>query len=184
MNNYYIYCHIRKDTRRPFYIGKGIFNRAFDKKMRNKHWHNIVKKHGYEVVILVDNISEDKAFELERLFIKNIGLKNLCNMTTGGEGISGLRHSKETRQKMSESRKGKPKSEEHKRKIAKAKLGKFNTKLSIQISQYSKSGEFIKTWPSSAEAERNLNIARQTITNCCKGKRKSAGGFIWKYVNN
>ena len=49
------------------------------------------------------------------------------------------------------------------------------------ILQYSKSGEFIKELPSSREAERILGIANQHIIACCKGKRKSSGGFVWRY---
>lgn len=49
------------------------------------------------------------------------------------------------------------------------------------ILQYSKSGDFIREWKSAAEVERMLGIANSHIIACCKGKRKSAGGFIWKY---
>lgn len=52
-------------------------------------------------------------------------------------------------------------------------------KQSIPILQFSKSGEFIKEWPSLSEAYRQLGI--QHICQCCKGRRKSAGGFVWRY---
>ena len=52
---------------------------------------------------------------------------------------------------------------------------------SIAILQYSKSGEFIKEWPSSREVKRVLGINNSHIIQCCKGRYKSAGGFIWKY---
>ena len=54
-------------------------------------------------------------------------------------------------------------------------------KLSIQILQFAKSGEFIKEWPSAMEAQRQLGIACSNICKCCKGKLKSAGGFVWRY---
>ena len=60
----------------------------------------------------------------------------------------------------------------------------FGTRLeriSKKILQYSKSGEFIREWQSAAEVERVLGIDNSNITKCCKGKRKSAGGFVWKY---
>ena len=53
--------------------------------------------------------------------------------------------------------------------------------LSKPILQYSKSGEFIREWQGSREAERILGIANSNIIACCKGRYKSAGGFIWKY---
>ena len=54
-------------------------------------------------------------------------------------------------------------------------------KRSIPILQFSKSGDFIKEWQSAREAQRKLGIAQQSISACCQGKLKSAGGYIWKY---
>ena len=54
-------------------------------------------------------------------------------------------------------------------------------KLSKKILQFTKSGEFIREWPSMREAERELGIARSSISCCCNGIRKSAGGYVWKY---
>ena len=52
-------------------------------------------------------------------------------------------------------------------------------KCSIPILQFTKSGEFIKEWPSVNEAGRQLGISH--ICACLKGYRKSAGGFVWRY---
>lgn len=52
-------------------------------------------------------------------------------------------------------------------------------KKSIPILQFTKSGEFIKEWPSAREAERQLGIRH--IGACCKGNLKTAGGFVWTY---
>ena len=49
------------------------------------------------------------------------------------------------------------------------------------IIQYSKDGKFIAEYPSIMEAERQTGCNNSHIGSCCKGKRKSAGGFIWKY---
>lgn len=59
--------------------------------------------------------------------------------------------------------------------------GTRNKRLSRKILQYSKSGEFIREWKSAHEVERVLKIAQTNITQCCRGKHKSAYGFIWKY---
>ena len=56
-------------------------------------------------------------------------------------------------------------------------------KLSIPILQFTKSGEFIKEWPSLAEAERKLGILHSNICSCLKGYRKFAGGFVWRYAH-
>ena len=54
-------------------------------------------------------------------------------------------------------------------------------KLSIPILQLTKSGEFIKEWQSACEAGRQLRISQSHICQCCKGRYKSAGGFMWRY---
>lgn len=47
--------------------------------------------------------------------------------------------------------------------------------------QYSLDGDFIQEWHSVAEAERATGIGRRNIGAVCNGKRKTAGGFKWKY---
>ena len=55
-------------------------------------------------------------------------------------------------------------------------------KQSIPILQLTKDGELVKEWPSTREAYRQLGI--QHICQCCKGRRKSAGGFVWRYASS
>lgn len=58
-----------------------------------------------------------------------------------------------------------------------------NPKISKQIQMLDKqTGELLATFPSLAEAERVTGIAHQSIFQCCNGKRKSAGGYIWRYA--
>ena len=58
-------------------------------------------------------------------------------------------------------------------------IGEANSK---KILQFTKSGEFIKEWQSAMEASRRLGIAQSGICRCCNGIRKSACGYVWKYV--
>ena len=59
--------------------------------------------------------------------------------------------------------------------------GTRNERISRKILQYSRSGEFIREWPSALEVERILGIANSHIIDCCRGKYKSAYGFVWRY---
>lgn len=52
-----------------------------------------------------------------------------------------------------------------------------------KINQYDLDGNFIKTWDSAKDVEIKTNIHNSAICNCCKNKRKTAGGYIWKYVD-
>lgn len=90
-----IYRHIRLDTNEVFYIGIGKERRPYSKHGRNKHWHNIVNKCGYEVQILKTDLTKEDACELESILIsyygrKDLGLGTLVNMTDGGEGVNGI----------------------------------------------------------------------------------------------
>ena len=52
------------------------------------------------------------------------------------------------------------------------------------VNQYDLDGNFIKTWDSLAEAGRAFNAKTgSNITLVCKGERKSAYGYKWKYTN-
>lgn len=51
-----------------------------------------------------------------------------------------------------------------------------------KVAQYSKGGDFIKEFNCVADASRECNIPTTNISKCCKGKRYSAGKFIWRYV--
>lgn len=54
-------------------------------------------------------------------------------------------------------------------------------KLSKNILQFTKTGNFIREWSSLHEIERQLGYYFQNISMCCCGKLKSAYGYIWKY---
>lgn len=58
--------------------------------------------------------------------------------------------------------------------------GRTNTKHSVPVLQYSKTGEFIREFPSMMEAERS-GFKCSNICKCCSGERKSHGGYIWRY---
>lgn len=61
------------------------------------------------------------------------------------------------------------------------KTGK-NHVASKNIYQFDKNNNFIKKWSSIIEASKTLNICACNITECAKGNRKTAGGYIWKYT--
>ena len=62
-----------------------------------------------------------------------------------------------------------------------APLIKKKNPLNKEVEQIDKKTlEVIKVWDSLSEVERLLNISASNISNVCKGKRKTAGGFIWR----
>ncbi len=57
----------------------------------------------------------------------------------------------------------------------------INTKASKAVVQFTKKGEYIDTYFSPKKAEAVTGIRDSSISKVCKGIRKSAGGFTWKY---
>ena len=54
---------------------------------------------------------------------------------------------------------------------------------SIPVAQLTKEGELITVYYGTREASRQTGISQGNISECCRGKLKTCGGFIWKYVN-
>ena len=81
----------------------------------------------------------------------------------------GKQHKDETKQKISKTKKNdiKNKKENH----PKAKM----------VAQF-KNGKIIKIWKYIKEAKQELKIDH--ISDCCRGVRKNAGGYEWKYICN
>lgn len=50
-----------------------------------------------------------------------------------------------------------------------------------QVDQYTKEGEWIASYSSTAEAERITGIPCKSIQHCARGERTSSHGFVWKY---
>lgn len=59
--------------------------------------------------------------------------------------------------------------------------GNHSKHLSKPILQFDKNGNYIRKWNGASEAGKALNICIQSIQKCCKLKRFSAGGYVWKY---
>ena len=65
--------------------------------------------------------------------------------------------------------------------MSRADNKRYSANKSVQMFDKS-TGELLATFPSTIEAERITLIANQSISKCCNGKLKSAGGYIWKYL--
>jgi len=138
-----VYRHRKAGTQEVFYIGIGkSMRRPYRKDSRSNMWTNYVNKYGYEVDILFNDISYERAKEIEILLIKiygrrDIGTGCLVNHTNGGDGNIGFKHTEEAKIKISEMQKGKKLSEETKKKMSETKRN--DEKLKEQIRNLAKS---------------------------------------------
>ena len=132
---FYVYEHWRPDTDLCFYVGKGHGKRAQRlRRGKNKHHGNIIAKLArigmcVEVRMVASGLTESEALsvEMQRIaFWRATGVV-LANLTAGGEGVSGHKHSAETRA-IIKAKRAKQKithSEETRRKIGLATKGKI-----------------------------------------------------------
>jgi len=130
--NYYIYRWIRLDTNTPFHVGKGTKNRYKNTTQRNEYFKRIFNKVPCEVEIMIYDLTEEQAFKKEIEIIKLYKSLGYCetNLTTGGTGSSGVKRSKETKELLGRTWRGKkrpPFSQEWKDNIGKAFKGKVLT---------------------------------------------------------
>ena len=174
----------------------------------NKHIFEI-KEHVEFQNELTDQQNNKILRERERYWINfyqsdSIGL----NQNRGGCGTS--KHTTESKQKISQSLKGKPKptnfgekrkkwqdSKEWKEKISVSKKGKpsplkgkdrsYKGRISPNkgkgkpIFQYDKNMNLIQEYPSILIASQTSNTPQPCISECLRGKYKTAGGYVWKY---
>lgn len=54
-------------------------------------------------------------------------------------------------------------------------------KTSKPVLQYTKNMELVAEYPSTREAARIIGISQSHISRVCIGKRKTAGGYVWKF---
>lgn len=187
-SDFYVYEHLKADTGEVFYVGKGCRKRARDKDNRSQYWLNIVKKHGFDVRYVVKDVDEEFAFlvEQERIDqLKRLGVK-LCNLTNGGEGLSGWVMPQELKEKMSKVHKGKT-IPDWQRKMASESLKKIKkTPDWIQkiVDAKSKAVICIDTgveYKSALDAHKQTGANVKSIRSACRGEYKTAGGFRWRY---
>ena len=167
MDNFYVYQYLREvDSANgaagtPYYIGKGRGKR------KTSTSRTTPKPTNPKCITLVaENLSEAKAFELEKKLISEYGRIDtgtgcLRNFTDGGEGNTGFKPSPELRALWSAQRKGNQRllgfkfSEESKKKMSDARKGK---KRSAQFCEnLSKALTGIKKSP---ETCKNISLAK------------------------
>jgi hypothetical protein len=186
----------------------GQFKRAYSVKNRNVYWNNIIKLTSYKVEILLVDLTWEQVCEKEIEFIalykKNTNGGTLCNISDGGGGgflskeinekrkqsLKGHKVSEETRIKISEKAKNRKASIETKKKMSEThKINKTGNWLeskghkngrAYKVNQYDMQGNFIKTWDCAKYAINFYNLNKTAITDCIKGRQKSAGGYVWK----
>ena len=194
-----IYCYIDKKDNQIVYVGKDSY---IDKNKRHRH-HLTSSKYNqqpinrilqnnpdrYTYQVLVWSVEDENTLNaLEVQYIRQ--LQPRFNFTEGGDGMSGFKHSEETRKKMSESQKGennpmygKTHSEETRKKISESMKEKTHSeetrkKISENNARYWQGKTHSEeTRKKMSEAQNTTGFYRVTKQkdNTCKQ------GFTWRY---
>ena len=134
-----MYAYFEPGCEKPFYIGKGKGQRAFQHTCRCRvskhrtHFYNKLRNLLHkgiqpQVVLLQENMLEAAAFELENwligFFKRGCDGGCLCNHTMGGEGCGGYKRrtpvTAQERKKRSEAQQGRQFTARHRENISKA----------------------------------------------------------------
>ena len=91
----------------------------------------------------------------------------------------GVPFTEEHRKRLSDSHRGVALSDEHKESIRRGSINKVKV---VQIDIISEKN--IKEYGSIEDASKATGIDRASISKCAHGKRKMAGGFDWKIIDN
>lgn len=177
-NNEAIYG-IKSKTTNRIYVGttKHIqfrlnkhFNELFHNRHKNKKFQKDFNDYGFEdfEIIIYNN---EYSLNAEKEKQKEIGIKNLYN-----EKISGFYITEEYRKQLSNVSKKTHKTIEYRTKISKIKTNK--------IAQYDFSFNLIKIWDSALQICEILGHTRSVILSCCNGSKKTAYGYLWRYIDD
>ena len=161
---FYVYAYLRTD-KKPYYVGKGSGYRAYVRRGRTIR----PPKDKSKIVFLRTGLTENEAFNWERFYIKHYGRIDtgtgiLRNLTDGGEGTSNP--CEEVRKK-------------HRKNSKSREASKLKTQKSVEVTRMSDGAVFVYSCVS--DASRDLNLRLGDLSNVCKGRQYSAGGFLARY---
>lgn len=182
----------------------------------NVHFYRALRKYGWDNfdIEIVETIEDNSIIELDKklyeLEIQYIASNNsyLCgyNSDKGGIGCCGMKHSDDTKRKISVSNMGKTMSQESKLKMKETALlrmtedrlerlrnlseqNAINNQKSVEAC--TKEGIAVRRFNSAKEGSLFYDVKYQSsVTKCCKNKIKYSGNFpdkskiYWKYEKN
>lgn len=195
-NPYSIYLHRNKENKKV-YIGatrqkpERRFQNGYGYMAFKDFWADIKKCgwNNFEHEILESGLSREEASEKEEYYVKKY---NSTNPKYGYNTIvGGFNPKRPDVSEMMKKRKGvnNPhfgKAAHPNTKIALLEYAKnqplgADNPCAIPAIQFTKSGEFVARYGCILDAQKTLGKKFSHISECCKGKRKSSNGYIWRY---
>lgn len=203
MNNYVVYMHVNKiDGKRYVGITSQYVNRRWKNGhgyYENEHFYRAICKYGwdaFEHIVVKAGLSRKEACEEERRLIKEYRTNDErygYNKSEGGEfPASGMRHTDETKRKMSEAHKKIVFTEERKRNMSLAAKKRGNGRTGRKgkacgcaglVRQIDiETGAVVAEYYGFYEMERITGFKKTPIQRAAKGIQKQSHGFKWEYI--
>jgi len=184
---YYVYEHIRLDNAMPFYVGKGTVKnrRANVSSSKPEAWKQIANVAGFRprIIKYFDTNEEALAFEAEiQPIYASIGI-HLVNQVKCGlpSGALGMKHTKESLEKISEASKKSWSNPEFAKKISEKSIGLRNPFADHRIHKvWHKEHGFINETNYGLRSKYNVKPAH--LSDMLNGKRFDAHG--WRLAEN
>jgi group I intron endonuclease len=174
----YIGSAINTDSRRWIHLSQLRKNIHPNKKLQNHYNKYGEEDLKFEILMICE---KEKLIRKEQCYI-NI-FQPWFNICPVAGSMKGFKFSKESKLKMRNSRLNKSNSIETRKRMSITRKEMYEKDCHINnkiIEQYTKDFEFINEFPSGLIAERITGVNNGHISSVCHGKRKSAGGYIWK----
>lgn len=129
----------------------------------------------------IDEVPKELRYNIAPIAGTNRGVKHTEESKRRmSEGSKGIKHSEETRKKLSEINTGSGNGffgKQHKQQTKDMISDKKDKKTVYQLSK--ETGEIVNSFPSIREAERLTGISHTSISKVCNRRMKTTAGFVW-----
>ena len=186
--NYKVYVHISPNGKRYYGITKQEPKKRWQngkKYGNNDHFTNAINYYGwdnFDHIVIARGLTEEEAKWLEIELIREFDTTNRdkgYNITKGGEGTNGYKHTEETRKNISKIHKGKTLSDETRKKLSESHKGKNNPSAKriycVELDMY---------FDTVTEASEYVGCHRSNISSVLIGNRKTCKGYHWLYAED
>lgn len=181
-----VYIHTN-NINGKMYIGQTVHGNNPNKRWKygdgyrtQKYFYRAIKKYGWNNFnheVVASNLTKEEADNFEILLIKQLQTYDKqygYNIVMGGPGNLGYHISEETKQKRNKTMEkyfSNPEYIQNMRDVAPKRT----------IYQFTIEGDFIRSYPSAMEIERQLGILNATVSKCAFGKIPSVSGYIFLF---